>query len=77
MIFLETPEDMKWLAETHCAIAANYVCAILYGNADSPSKVELFSVNHYQYKSTILIPNKDGRLYVKQWGKGAGSRIDQ
>lgn len=43
--FLNTQEDMAWLIEVHLANRPEFKqfkSAILYGNEDSPEKVELF-----------------------------------
>jgi hypothetical protein len=68
--FLETPEDMAWLADVHTPLARAYLCAILHGNEDAPNKVELFAANHYKCKPTVLAPNEEGNLKVVQWGRG-------
>lgn len=58
-LFIERPsDDANWLMQVHKIppdILVNgryypWVCAILYGNEDCPSKVELFRRNHYKCK---------------------------
>lgn len=68
-VVLEEQEDMDWLAEVHCKIAKGYACAILHGNEDSPSRVELYARNHYKCPPTVLEPDDDGNLVVKSWGE--------
>ncbi len=67
--FLESEEDMEWLADVHCPIAREYCCAILYGNEDCPEKVHLYARNHYKCKPTVLVPNDEGNLVVSKWGE--------
>lgn len=69
MSFLETPEDMAWLAEVHTPLAKGHACAIIHGNEDAPSKVELFARNHYQCVPTVLEPDADYNLKVTQTGE--------
>jgi hypothetical protein len=41
--FLNTPEDMQWLREVHLPqLPPEYQSAILYGNEDSPDRVEVY-----------------------------------
>ena len=50
-IYLDSEEGMRWLRETHCPkMPARMTCAVLYGNQDSPTKVEAWEVTnpHYQ-----------------------------
>ena len=67
-LFLDTPEDLAWLAKVHCPIAKGYPYAVLYGNEDSPSKVELFVKNNITCVPTILEQNESGKLCVTSWG---------
>ena len=68
-LFLDTPEDLAWLAEVHCPIARGYPYAILYGNEDSPTKVELFADNRITCVPTVLeMDQKDRKLKVTSWG---------
>lgn len=69
MTYLDTPEDMKWLKEVHTKLAAAYDRAILYGNEDSPSRVELYARDHFKCKPTVLEPDEKGVLRVKSWGE--------
>ena len=48
MTYLDTPEDMNWLAEETTALAAGYPIAILFGNEDWPTKIELYDRDPYQ-----------------------------
>jgi hypothetical protein len=69
IVFLETPEDMAWLVEMHCAVARNYACAILHGNEDSPNKIELFARNDVRCKPTVLEIDENLNLIIKSWGE--------
>lgn len=66
--FLETPGDMEWLAEVHWPLAWRYKKAILYGNEDCPTRIELFAVDRFGCRPTVLEPDKNGKLVVIQWG---------
>jgi hypothetical protein len=66
--FLESKEDLKWLSDVHYKAAILYACAILHGNEDAPSKVELFARNHFKCKPTILEANDSGNLVVTSYG---------
>lgn len=70
MIFIETLEDLDWLQTVHniSVRSAGYTCAILYGNEDSPSKVELFAKNHYKSKPTVYEADENGILRLKEFG---------
>ena len=41
MQFINSPEDMAWLADVF-KIPGEWGSAIIYGNEDAPSRVELF-----------------------------------
>ena len=45
MIFLNTPEDCQWLCDTHLGGRTDlkFGAFTLYGNEDSPTKVELYA----------------------------------
>lgn len=51
--FLESRDDMAWLADTHCPDARNHVCAIIHGNEDFPDEIRLYARNHVDCKPTI------------------------
>lgn len=57
--FLETADDMKWLKEVH-GIDAKF--AMLYGNEDAPTKVEVFTENHIDMMESIWLPDESGKL---------------
>lgn len=69
MKFLETAEDMAWLAEVHHTGAAAYACAILHGNEDAPERIELYARNHVACKPTVLQADANGDLRVMEWGE--------
>jgi len=76
MTLLETKEDMEWLAEIVSDrggpgnIVKKYPCAIIHGNEDSPTKIELYAENHHKCKPTVLLPDEDGIFRVNTWGNG-------
>jgi len=51
--FLDTTEDLEWLRDVHGIDTKGIVCAILYGNEDSPEKIEAFAVNDYRAIPTV------------------------
>lgn len=71
-IFTESP-DITWLFNTHIP---SYACtethtqcevALIYGNEDSPEKVELFSVNDYKAKPyATFLQNDSGNLVMEK-----------
>lgn len=66
---LETEDDRKWLKEVHGIDSAGYAKAILTGNEDSPTKVELYARDHYQCPPKTYEPNDEGVLVVTQEGE--------
>lgn len=67
--FLESPEDMAWIAELYEPTASSYACAILYGNEDWPDKIELYATNHHKCRPTIVMMSDSGQAYVHTFGK--------
>ena len=67
--FIESAEDMEWLAEVHSPIAREYKYAIVHGNEDCPEKVFLYARNHYRCKPTVLVADENGDLVVSTWGE--------
>ena len=64
-------DNMTWLTEVHLPIAAaGFECAILYGNEDSPERVELYARNHYQCQPVVAEYGEEADgLVVVQWGE--------
>jgi len=46
-------EDMKWLADVHIKGADMFACAIIYGNKDCPTRIELYKVDDYRCKPVV------------------------
>ncbi len=68
--FLETTQDLKWLQEVHkIPTALEYRFAILYGNEDAPTMVQLFAKNHYQCQPTVYSSNTEGNLVLVTHGE--------
>lgn len=42
---LKTREDLDWLSEVHGVDTSDCEIAVLYGNEDSPGRVEIYSIN--------------------------------
>jgi hypothetical protein len=60
--FLNTPEDMSWLAEVHTH-GQRYAAALVYGNEDWPIRIECFeSANplHTDKPVQIYAPDEAG-----------------
>lgn len=66
--FLNSSEDMKWLREVHLPkLPSKYESAVIHGNEDSPSKIEVFralnpKVNHVP---VVFLPSLNGRFEVQ------------
>jgi hypothetical protein len=70
VFYLDTTEDLKWLQDVHkIPNATDYKAALIYGNEDSPSKVELYARDHYQCPPAVFEPNQDGDLVCTQVGE--------
>lgn len=68
MKYFEAVEDMLWLSQVHNA-PKGYACAILYGNEDSPTKIELFARNDYKCLPTVLTPDDIGEMVIAKYGE--------
>lgn len=60
--FLNSAADMKWLREVHLPQvgAGTYKSAILYGNEDWPSRIELFKAKSPRFDDTCVVYEDDG-----------------
>jgi hypothetical protein len=67
--FIDSADDMKWLAEVHTPLAAAHVCAIIQGNEDMPDKIMLYKRNHVDCKPTVLELQDDYTYKVTQQGE--------
>jgi hypothetical protein len=68
MVFLNSPEDMKWLRDVHLqGLPSEYEAAVVHGNEDSPSKIEVFrSLNPtVNEKPAVFLPGLNGRFEVQ------------
>lgn len=61
-ILLASPEDLRWLAETHAPGADQYALAILYGNEDCPTRVELYRADFRNCRPDVLVADEFGDL---------------
>jgi hypothetical protein len=66
--FLETPEDLEWLRDTHLkgCIVPPFEVASLEGNEDWPTKITLYEVNHVNSLTLDLIPDAEGVFHCRQ-----------
>ena len=62
MTYLDDQEGLSWLMEVHGVNTLGAACAILYGNEDSPERVEVFSQNDYRALPEIYLQGADGNL---------------
>jgi len=76
MPILTEPEDLKWLNETHNVSTYGYKVAVLHGNEDYPTKVELFAKDHFRCKPTVYEPDEDGTLRLVKFGTGQPPKED-
>jgi len=56
--FLNSAADMRWLGETHLTLVAvgkHFKSAILYGNEDWPSRIELFKAKNPKVTDTCVV----------------------
>jgi len=67
-VYLETPEDLEWLRETHLlgCIVPDFAIAIIDGTEDYPEKITLYEVNHVNSITMELWPNEDGDFFVNK-----------
>lgn len=67
-IFLNTPEDCKWLRGVHVKDAPPFLSYTLAGNEDSPARVDLYASREPEYNEqpiAVYEPNEDGELINK------------
>ena len=79
VVQLSTNEDMQWLDEVHYPGAIEYKRAILYGNEDSPDKIELFSEDRFDCKPVVLVPDDNGdmQLETDKYCEECGEELDK
>ena len=79
VIHLSTQEDMQWLNDVHYEGASEYKVAILYGNEDSPDKIELFSEDRFDCKPVVLVPDDNGdmQLETDRYCEECGEELDK
>lgn len=67
---LNTYDDLLWLEDVHkIGMATQYAVAVIHGNEDSPTKVELFARNHYKCRPTVYTADETGVLRLTQLGQ--------
>lgn len=66
--FINTPEDMQWLRDVHFPkLPLKYKSAVIFGNEDSPSQIQLFE------DADPSLSDK----YLRVIAKGAGWMVEQ
>jgi hypothetical protein len=60
--YLDSPEDLAWLAETHGVDTSKAACAILFGNEDCPSKVHTYRTQDYRQRPEVWLRDDAGNL---------------
>lgn len=66
MTYLETPEDLEWLRDTHlktCKRLPPFAVAVLDGNEDWPRRITLYEVDHVNSLTMELRPDQDGNFH--------------
>lgn len=62
---LETAEDMAWLRDVHAVNIEGIACAILVGNEDSPTRIELYRTpDNYQSLVRAYEADEAGALFL-------------
>lgn len=56
---LETPDDLKWLSDVHGIPTEGAAIAIIHGNEDSPTKVEVYAENHIDCVPVVYVPSDE------------------
>lgn len=69
MVFLNAPEDMKWLRDVHLhGLSPEYESAVVHGNEDSPAQIEVYRSREPLISDVPLIylpdPNGDFKLQI-------------
>lgn len=68
MTFLETTEDLQWLADVHlkgCTVPP-FTVALIDGNEDWPTSITLYEVDHVNSLQLVLRPDADGVFHCQQ-----------
>jgi len=56
MVFINTKADMKWLRDVHLPkLAKKYKSAVIRGNEDYPTSIEVYSRKEPLYTDTPLV----------------------
>lgn len=70
VIQIEDLDDRKWLRQVHGINSVKYPVVLLYGNQDSPTKVECYARDHYQCVPAVWEPGpRGGKLRRTQQGE--------
>lgn len=56
LILWKDTEDVQWLKDVHGIELIKPACAVVYGNEDSPEKIELYSSNNYKKLVATITP---------------------
>ncbi len=60
--FLDSPDDMEWLASVHGVSVGGGVCALLLGNEDDPDRVHVYTANNVRRRPHQFQRNRHGQL---------------
>lgn len=72
-----TPEDCKWLRDTHLPKdAPQFTRALIYGNEDSPERVELYNRDHVGAKVADYAADDSGTLVRADGPAASGMDLD-
>lgn len=67
-VFLNSSEDMQWLRDVHLqGLPPEYEAAVVYGNEDSPSKIETYRSLNPKVNDvpTVFVPVLNGGFEVQ------------
>ena len=69
-------EDMGWLADVHVPAARKFGSAMIYGNEDAPSKIELYRSERPEYTDlpVVYLHDENTGLMRRAYGPGGTAR---
>lgn len=73
---LKSREDLQWLQEVHGVDTTAAKVAIIYGNEDSPSKVQVYAEDDYRCTPVVWVSNEEGTLTKESDMPGATFDVD-
>ena len=62
MTIIQSKEDREWLKDVH-GVKGRFAVAVLYGNEDRPTKIELYAKDDYRTTPRVFVPDEDGSFH--------------